>query len=49
MSDKQPPKPPKNHPFHAPWGDPPSKRWGQTLDEVQKRRQEMLDKFRRGQ
>jgi len=45
MNNKQPP-PPKNHPFRGPWGEPPSQRWEQTQDEIKKRREEMLKKFR---
>ena len=45
MSNKQPP-PPKNHPFRIPWGEAPSQRWEQTQDEIKKRREQMLKKFR---
>jgi hypothetical protein len=40
------PKPSKSHPFRAPWGEPPSQRWEQTQEEIRKRREQMLKKFR---
>ena len=46
MSNPNPPKPPKDHPFRGPWESGKEAQFQRDLEQAQRRREEMLKRFR---